>query len=281
MKRSSGQWNWDVRLVRSAQDSTPKKSDQICNGRHQILFSVHAIQYLHVVNTPISVLIPNYTYHTNIITSKTYHILVSYIICLNLGVCRKNEDKWSLGCFSPAWQTWGTDKSQTSTNFWGGFRWASTSTWQPARWPGGWVWSTAGHVERLDFVGSLNIFILSGWWIWPYTGAQVSESATFQAYLCRCPTILDSSCRSNLPAEHGISATTALQLMQRCRCWRKRWIASGQRRVPGQGPARGEDLLFRWLQKITSWGRSPHFRVSKYIQYAQVWLLTFIIRIGL
>ena len=169
----------------------------------------------------------------------------------------------------------------------------------------GYLWSTAGHVERLDFVGSLNIVVLSGWWIWPYTGAQVSESATFQAYICRCPTILDSSCRSNLPAEHGnfavdwiqqlwqhvatlsgqllsqISATTTLQLMQRCRCWRKRWIASGQRRVPGQGPARGEDLLFRWLQKITSWGRSPHFWISKYIQYAKVWFWMFIIRIGL
>lgn len=38
------------------------------------------------------------------------------ISCLNLGVCRKNEDKWSLGCFSLG-QTWGSDKSQTSTNY--------------------------------------------------------------------------------------------------------------------------------------------------------------------
>ena len=48
-----------------------------------------------------------------------YHYLknILYMIsCLNLGVCLQNEDKWSLRCFSLG-QTWGSDKSQTSTNF--------------------------------------------------------------------------------------------------------------------------------------------------------------------
>ena len=102
---TSGQWNWNVRLVRSAQDSTSKKKTPALQWKTS-----------DSVNTPISVLIPNYTYHVIYIYYHYLKNILYMISCLNLGVCLQNEDKWSLRCFSLG-QTWGSDKSQTSTNF--------------------------------------------------------------------------------------------------------------------------------------------------------------------
>lgn len=131
---TSGQWNWNVRLVRSAQDSTSKKSHQLCNGRHQILW-IHRF----LSSFPIT--------H---IMSNSCHIYI-YILSLPQKHIIYDQLFKSGGLFMSVLLYMITGMFFTGTNLGqrqvasfdqlldqGGFRWASTSTWQPARWRG-WV----------------------------------------------------------------------------------------------------------------------------------------------
>ena len=80
----------------------PLQSNQLCNG-NQILFSV---QYLHLVNTAISVLIPNYTY-------PIISVPLTFCVCVNWGLVlrmRRNDLFNEIFFWPPTWPKRGTVK---------------------------------------------------------------------------------------------------------------------------------------------------------------------------